>query len=1033
MGSWMRNRVRTSRVRRAFASVFATAVLLAGLVPVGLGSTPVRAADSPAGPTVVQQVHSGGQGAGYYAYYGGQFHRLNAPTTVTGSTYDASFVENSDGSVTVSASTYGDYVDAGLVVFAGTLKDLKHIVVTGTAGPYGVGLWLDMDRDGTFWQWSGDILQDTAGDKHLVYEPATPANVTLIDPNTVFDCYTCGAFYSLGQLAGQFGPDTPVAVWIGVTSLSGPSVYATITSVDTGQDVWVDADWSPSNHPVDPGQQLGYNAFSTIQAGVDAVAEGGTVHVAAGDYTEQVVISKPLHLLGAQAGVDARERSGDTGESKISGNGGPNITINASNVTVDGFQLVGPADQGTAALMMMGPYVGETIQNNIILDPGRAVSYNTSQTTFRKNLIVGSDKTGDGIQQNSGHVADVTIADNTFIGGSGSTNITFISDATGSSNVRVTGNVSTNPGTFVALFKTSDAEVSGNTVTGAVGSAIYIGGGNNGVMVGGNTVEDGVRSAVTVANIFGRGVNAGITITGNKLQGNATGVNVGSGALNDILNVHSNALEGNAIGIKRESSGGSVDATQNWWGSALGPASGSVTGEVTTDPWITNLVMGLNPSNEVERGQSIRVTPLILTHDPNQTLTAADVASSGLTFQYRALGGSPDWTTAMLDPVTGSFSIANSTIGNLFLQGRLVNAAGTSILESGSVALTWTRPAPPTPPVVLGSTTETVVASQPTTVTSADGNLNVVVPANTVPEGTTVTVAPLAENQQPKPGAGMVMIAGQVYEIDAEDPNGTALHTFQQPLHLSFTVDPTTLPAGTSTADLQIFYWDDTLKVWVPVPSTVDPATGTVTADVNHLTIFSVAAATTATAKVPSDVAGHWASNDILKLVALGAVSGYADGTFHPDANVSRVEFTKMLAGALKLTLPSAADASSQLASFKDAGSIPDWAKPYVAASLKAGYVSGYEDGTFRPSALVTRGEVAVIVARVLGAAAAQADLTFSDTAKIPAWAKVGVAQAVKAGIISGYSDGTFRPEGDATRGEVATMIVRLLVWQAKP
>jgi len=333
--------------------------------------------------------------------------------------------------------------------------------------------------------------------------------------------------------------------------------------------------------------------YATIQAAVNALG-CSTINVAPGTYPEDVVIARSLVLNGARAGVDARTRSGT--ESTINGVG-PNITITADNVTVDGFTLVGPVSQGTAAINMPGPNSGETIRNNIIQDPGRAVSYNTSATTFLRNRILESATTGDGIQQNTGAVSNVTVADNQFTGGlNNNADITFISDPTGSTNIRVTGNSSSAPGTLVALFYTNGAVIAGNTVVNPTGSAIYIGGGDNNVVVIGNSVRGGAFSAVRVANAFGDGPNSNILVTGNVLANNAYAVNVGATSIasTETVQVHTNLISGNSLFGINNTSDGTVSGTCNWWGSKsgpgpVGPGTGDkVTTGVTFSPWLTS-------------------------------------------------------------------------------------------------------------------------------------------------------------------------------------------------------------------------------------------------------------------------------------------------------------------------------------------------------------------------------------------------------------------------------------------------------------
>ena len=138
--------------------------------------------------------------------------------------------------------------------------------------------------------------------------------------------------------------------------------------------------------------------YPTIQAAVNAPG-CSTINVAAGTYPENVSIARTLTLNGTQHGHDARGRSG--AESTINGSGGPNVTITANNVTVDGFTLLGPANPGTAAVVMNGGNTGERIQNNIIQNPGRAASYNTSSTTFFQNAVHATATASDGFQENS--------------------------------------------------------------------------------------------------------------------------------------------------------------------------------------------------------------------------------------------------------------------------------------------------------------------------------------------------------------------------------------------------------------------------------------------------------------------------------------------------------------------------------------------------------------------------------------------------------------------------------------------------------
>ncbi|MCR8635355.1 S-layer homology domain-containing protein [Paenibacillus radicis (ex Xue et al. 2023)] len=103
------------------------------------------------------------------------------------------------------------------------------------------------------------------------------------------------------------------------------------------------------------------------------------------------------------------------------------------------------------------------------------------------------------------------------------------------------------------------------------------------------------------------------------------------------------------------------------------------------------------------------------------------------------------------------------------------------------------------------------------------------------------------------------------------------------------------------------------------------------------------------------------------------------------------------------------------------------WAEANIKQAVSSGIVSGYPDGTFKPNHTVTRAEFAVMLMNTLKPQGEGAALTFTDTAKIGIWAQKAVAQAFQAGIIKGYEDGSFRPDAEITRAEMAVMLANAL------
>lgn len=173
------------------------------------------------------------------------------------------------------------------------------------------------------------------------------------------------------------------------------------------------------------------------------------------------------------------------------------------------------------------------------------------------------------------------------------------------------------------------------------------------------------------------------------------------------------------------------------------------------------------------------------------------------------------------------------------------------------------------------------------------------------------------------------------------------------------------------------------------------------------------------------DLSGSRDEAVIAQAAEQGLVDGYPDGTFRPGAPVTRLEFTVMLARALGwLQEPAPAP------SFADAGSIPSWAVPAVAAAQEKGLVIGYPDGTFRPGRAITRAEAAVMVSRALAVfeqVNAVEELPFLDQGSLPSWARDAVARSFISGVLIEKTPGFFFPGAVISRAEAAGTLSRLI------
>lgn len=110
-----------------------------------------------------------------------------------------------------------------------------------------------------------------------------------------------------------------------------------------------------------------------------------------------------------------------------------------------------------------------------------------------------------------------------------------------------------------------------------------------------------------------------------------------------------------------------------------------------------------------------------------------------------------------------------------------------------------------------------------------------------------------------------------------------------------------------------------------------------------------------------SDVsADKWYNNAVSTLCHMGVLGGYSDGTFRPNAPITRAEFAKIAVSF------SQANGSAVYSYFTDVKTT-DWFAPYVTTAKDSGLIEGYSDGSFKPENRITRAEACAIVNRVLG------------------------------------------------------------------
>ncbi|MEE1367377.1 MAG: S-layer homology domain-containing protein [Evtepia sp.] len=150
-------------------------------------------------------------------------------------------------------------------------------------------------------------------------------------------------------------------------------------------------------------------------------------------------------------------------------------------------------------------------------------------------------------------------------------------------------------------------------------------------------------------------------------------------------------------------------------------------------------------------------------------------------------------------------------------------------------------------------------------------------------------------------------------------------------------------------------------------------------------------------------------------------VVGYPDGMVYPQKNITRAEVATIFFRLLKdETREANMTKSNSYNDMKDGA----WYTCAVSTLSKMGIIKGYEDGSFKPDASISRAEFAAIAAR-FDPDGDTTPATFSDVSSH--WAKDEISIAANHGWIKGYEDGSFKPDQKITRAETMTLVNRVL------
>ncbi|WP_409346134.1 S-layer homology domain-containing protein [Paenibacillus sp. MBLB4367] len=223
-----------------------------------------------------------------------------------------------------------------------------------------------------------------------------------------------------------------------------------------------------------------------------------------------------------------------------------------------------------------------------------------------------------------------------------------------------------------------------------------------------------------------------------------------------------------------------------------------------------------------------------------------------------------------------------------------------------------------------------------------------------------------------------------------------------------------------------LYGYDPESKEWKYYPGEIDAELNVMkfTANAAYMAILSYTGTF-------ADIADHWAQRQIDWMASRLLVDGYSTDSFKPEQQVTRAEFAAMLVRLLGLK-----PATSGKPTFDDVKPV-DWFYDAVQAAAAAKLAEGDDKGQFKPTDIITREQMTVMVWRaykrlyeretpVQPAEQERLLAAFADRGVIQEWAKADVAEAVKEGLVQGVGDTRFDPSGPATRAQSAALLQRI-------
>ncbi len=251
--------------------------------------------------------------------------------------------------------------------------------------------------------------------------------------------------------------------------------------------------------------------------------------------------------------------------------------------------------------------------------------------------------------------------------------------------------------------------------------------------------------------------------------------------------------------------------------------------------------------------------------------------------------------------------------------------------------------------------------------------------------------------------------------------NRTAVNRFSQYVERLIPLQSGTDSSGIITGVV----WSENELIQVPTRMT----------DANNQTYAVISSLTNSTYALVKhttslqDLNGNWAATSIQHMADRFVIEGTGNGQFEPSRSITRAEFASILTKGLGLK---PVEASS---SFRDVASSA-WYEGAVSTAAQYQLITGFADGSFRPQQQITRAEAMVMLSRAMqltglqkqnSSSSASTLQSFTDAGTVPVWARSAAVATIDAGLFNGQNGKQLAPQKSVTRAEVATLVERLL------